>query len=331
MLINICENPRFLSILSFIAGVIDIIKIVVPAILILMVTVDLFQAVIGNEDKMAEAIPTSIRRMIFALLVFLVPTIMGFVLDIGIDLTNSNSGNTFEKCMANISDAYIKEAYKGERVKRTQEMEAFNRKIEAENAQFRLQQEAIQKNKLSTNPATPSDDVSVIDYEGGVSKGIVFDPNNLTKISNVSVSEFEKALASVKGASNMVPYAGDIVAAERKYGVNAFFLAGLQAHESAFYTSKIFKNCNNIGGIKVGSSSAKCSYNTTFRRFSSVKESIDYQASILANNYLSPSGKYYNGPSIKGVQTKYCPEASCSSWNSSVLKISNDFFKGVSK
>lgn len=87
-------------------------------------------------------------------------------------------------------------------------------------------------------------------------------------------------------------YAGDFLAAEEKYGVNACFLAAIASLESG-HGRYCFKP-NNIFGW-------------SGKSFESVPECIDYVAEKLATNYLDPEGKYYKGGKISDIGKVYCP------------------------
>lgn len=328
---NVCENPRFLSVLSFLGFAINVIKIMIPIIVILLVSIDFGRAVVGLDEDMKKTLNRIGTRLLFMVLIYLVPFIISLVLSIIGETGIVKNVDAFDRCMANINDDYIREAYRAESSRRKIEMEKIQRAISEDKSSYekKLLEEAERKNRLREEETT--EDETVIEYESDITKGVVFDENDLTKISNLSAQEFQRAVQNVNGAKNMVPYAADLIAAERKYGVNVFFLAGLQAHESGYYTSAIFRKCNNVGGMVAGNSPNKCSVNRRFRSFSSVKESIDFQANLLKKYYLTPGGDYYHGTSIKSVQTSYCPEASCSSWYSGVSSLAKTFYKGVRK
>ena len=87
-------------------------------------------------------------------------------------------------------------------------------------------------------------------------------------------------------------YAGDFLAAEEKYGVNACFLAAIASLESG-HGRYCFKP-NNIFGW-------------SGKSFESVPECIDYVAEKFATNYLDPEGKYYRGGTIADIGKVYCP------------------------
>ena len=205
----------------------------------------------------------------------------------------------------------------------------------------------IKKNSILSNPD---------DYEHGVPKetpqenseytydaidgtaqqigDVVWDPNDVTKISNLTAQQLVAVLNAHGGkAKNFIPYASSLITVEHKYSVNVFFLLGIQALESGWYTSAISKNCNNLGGVRESKAhpSNGCGRNKGggFAYFSSVAEFEDYHASLLHNKYLTPGASHYHGPTPSGVVQDYCP--GCTSWPSSVTSIANSLFKDVAK
>ena len=45
-------------------------------------------------------------------------------------------------------------------------------------------------------------------------------------------------------------------------------------------------------------------------RFASVEDGLRKAAEALHNNYLTPGGKFYYGPTLAGVKTRFCPASS---------------------
>ena len=82
-------------VVSVIHNVVEIIRFAVPVLLIIFGTIDLAKAVIaGKEDEMKKAQTTLIKRVIYAIALFLVVTIVIFVMgllpvggDDGVDTT----------------------------------------------------------------------------------------------------------------------------------------------------------------------------------------------------------------------------------------------------
>ena len=87
-------SDGMLTIVKIIRNVVEIIKWGVPILLILFGTIDLAKAVIaGKEDEMKKAQNTFIKRLVYAVAVFLVVALVQFVMSIVGD--SSSSDNDF--------------------------------------------------------------------------------------------------------------------------------------------------------------------------------------------------------------------------------------------
>ena len=139
----------------------------------------------------------------------------------------------------------------------------------------------------------------------------VFDPNDITILSESSVYHLNKALEGTE-LQKLSMY---FVEAEKRYGINAFALAGIVALESAWGTSEIAQRDNNLTGYAVydGQGYGKV--------FASYEDCIYATAQLLANNYISPQGKYYTGSSLYNINTKY---SSDKGWSVKVIKIARE-------
>ena len=91
---------------------------------------------------------------------------------------------------------------------------------------------------------------------------------------------------------------------EQKYKINGIFLASIGIHESAWGTSTIAKEKNNLFGYKAYDRDPE-KYAQDFENY---EECIETVAEALATNYLSPTGKYYNEPTLEGVNTRYASD-----------------------
>lgn len=108
---------------------------------------------------------------------------------------------------------------------------------------------------------------------------------DLTEKSGFSAEQLEAGLRE-----ELVFLAKDFIAAEKRYGVNAVFLAAVAALESGWGKS-CFRE-NNIFGWKG-------------KNFDSKAECIDFVAAKMAELYLCEDGKYYNGKNLAGVNICY--------------------------
>lgn len=123
-----------------------------------------------------------------------------------------------------------------------------------------------------------------------------FDPKNVNSISNVTVDDAKKMLSGTQ----LYPEAEAFVKAERIYHVNAVFLMGIAAHESAWGTSRRAREDNNLTGYGVYSDSAK-GINKP-----SKEEGLLATAETLHERYLTLGGSYYEGTSVADVNKHYC-------------------------
>mgnify|MGYP004702869615 CR=1 FL=1 len=102
-------------------------------------------------------------------------------------------------------------------------------------------------------------------------------------------------------------------AAENTYGVNAYFLSALAAHESDFGRSAIAKDKQNLFGFTAYDSNPY----SNAKNYSSVEESIFDAASYLSQEYLTPGGKHFKGYAIGDIGKSYATDPN---WADKVTK-----------
>lgn len=309
---NECSSPSLGGILSALRNGMNIIGIIVPIILIVMASINIALMLRNPDDK--KGLNKVKNQFMAAAIVFFIPMFVNVLMQI------LGSNTTISDCWNNV-------------------------KFSSSTTYYEIDQR--NKNTLYSNPD---------DYEHGVPKetttnegeftydaidgtarqigDVVWDPNDVTKISNLTTQQLIGVLNAHGGkAKNFIPFASSLITVEHKYSVNVFFLLGVQALESGWYTSAISKNCNNLGGVRESKAhpSNGCGRNKGggFAYFSSVAEFEDYHASLLHNKYLTPGASHYHGPTPSGVVVDYCP--GCTSWPSSVTKIANSLFNDVAK
>jgi beta-N-acetylglucosaminidase len=111
---------------------------------------------------------------------------------------------------------------------------------------------------------------------------------------------------------------GAFMAAETNYHVSARYLLAHAIEESAFGTSRIAQDKHNLYGY--GADDAH-PYQDAYT-FSSFAACIDFVARMVAQNYLSPSGQFYHGPTLRGMNVCY---ASDPSWADNIAEIGRSF------
>ena len=180
--------------------------------------------------------------------------------------------------------------------------EAENLKIEYEKLQTRIKnEEMIEINRV---------------------EGVTYLRENVTVISGITEDEMKEVLMNTTGSKTMAHLASAFVEAEKKYGVNAFFMAGIVALESGFATSRRAIEDNNLTGYEVYSDSSEG------RLFNSHDESVLHTARHLSKNYLKEDSMYYNGLSVDAIQIMYCPdEEEDKRWEEKVDYLASNFLK----
>ena len=146
----------------------------------------------------------------------------------------------------------------------------------------------------------------------------------LNKPSGLTLEQFKKVLTDSKDTNKIFEQnAQYFYYIEKQYNINGIFVASVGIHESAWGTSKIANNKSNLFGYGAYDSNP---YNGAYT-FNTYSESIDLLARVFVKYYLNPkgtkiyggevaSGKYYNGPTLSGVNSKY---ASDKNWASGVF------------
>jgi len=92
MIADVCNEASF--ILRIVVKLVKYMHIIIPIILIVMISFDLFKVFVGQADEKAkkEASNKAAKRLIYAMIVFFVPTIINFVFK-KIDSATSNQTN----------------------------------------------------------------------------------------------------------------------------------------------------------------------------------------------------------------------------------------------
>lgn len=166
----------------------------------------------------------------------------------------------------------------------------------------------IPTNQSKTKITIASKKITVDDY-------LYYD---LTEPSNISAEDIDEYLNN----TILEGLGAAFLDAESKYNVNAKYLMAHAIHESNWGRSKIASDKYNLFGFKAYDANPYENAKT----FSSYEESIDHTAKYISKNYLSEEGKYYNGPTLKGMNTYY---ASSDEWSYKIAKIMKKFDEEV--
>lgn len=140
---------------------------------------------------------------------------------------------------------------------------------------------------------------------------------DLSVPSGLTLSDFKTVLSNNLSDKNKIfeQSAEYFYKAEQKYKVNGIFLASIGIHESAWGTSKIANDKNNLFGFTAYDSDP---YNSA-TSFENYENAINKVAEVLSTKYLhvagtkisdelTATGTYFNGTSAKSVNVRYASD-----------------------
>ena len=124
---------------------------------------------------------------------------------------------------------------------------------------------------------------------------------DLTVLTGLSKEQFKTLIGKCKYDTTKFFYNNSDLIYDvcQKYQINEVFFVGLISAESAWDVRESHRVKHNYISIK-GSS-------TDMYTFATIEEGMEVAAALLHDSYLTPSGRYYNGPTLSGVQIKFCP------------------------
>lgn len=125
---------------------------------------------------------------------------------------------------------------------------------------------------------------------------------DLTQRTGLSRKDFIDLISGLKVDTSgfFEENAGLIYDLCEEYSLNEIFFCGLISAESAWNIAQNHRNTHNYISLM---SNGKLKY------FPSVEAGLREAARVLHVNYLTPGGKFYHGKTLKGVQTKFCPNS----------------------
>ena len=346
--LNICNELNVIKTIHFIGYIISIVKILVPVLLIIISGYNLFQTLFNNEDKNKEIIVNIFKKFFIAATIFFIPTIISLFTNL------LNNYESFEENFSTCTTCLLSPNNCQSIIENINRMNTSKEELELQEIENMRNQTYNQAKKeeadaitsLSKKPEANSSNENNPDLNISTGK-ITLDWKDVTKISNMTQTEFSKALSSKnnkyhKKAVRFEPYVAAILTEERKHSVNAFYLISIYALESGWVDSTATRKCNNLGGVKYSSgqkyaNGTKKTYNCMktgdtghYAGFDSVASFIDYHATLLHKHYLTPGGKYYNGKTPEGVVIRYCPGGG-STYVKTIKQIGNAMYAGATK
>lgn len=105
--INFCEQKGVRQTFQIVGYILYVAKILVPLILIIMGTIDFAKATISSDDKAPkEAVTMLIKRILIAVIIFLIPTILSFLLPLVNGATEAFTDSNFTDCTDCLLDPF---------------------------------------------------------------------------------------------------------------------------------------------------------------------------------------------------------------------------------
>ena len=105
--IHFCEESGVLTTFQIVGYLLFVAKIVVPLLLIILGSIDFAKATISSDDKAPkEALISLIRRILIAVIVFFIPTILNFLLSLVYGAQDAFNDDSFEGCSDCLFDPF---------------------------------------------------------------------------------------------------------------------------------------------------------------------------------------------------------------------------------
>lgn len=105
--INFCEESGVLTTFQIVGYLLFVAKIVIPLLLIILGSIDFAKATISSDEKAPkEALVSLIRRILIAVIIFFIPTILNFLLSLVYGAQDAFNNDSFEGCSDCLFDPF---------------------------------------------------------------------------------------------------------------------------------------------------------------------------------------------------------------------------------
>lgn len=312
---DLCNKSGVVQTLLVLKILFKTIMVLLPIIIIIIATIDIINIVKSGEGEVSKTVTKLIKRLVAAFVVMMLPIFVQALLPL---LLQEKYDDSVFACMESATSEKVKELREKEASATSDEnndQKDNNKKVYNSNfgKQDTNNNESNNQNNESNNQNNNETNNQNNQVQNTtVGNGQYFDSNDVTKISGLTEQEFISVLqnsTAYKGKAKVyIPYAKDLIAAEKNHNINAFYLIGLYSYESGWLDSELTKKCNNIGGVRYysqqykGQTVANCG---GYAGFSSISDFIDFHANLLQTKYLTPGGSHYNGTSVASIAKDY--------------------------
>jgi beta-N-acetylglucosaminidase len=137
-----------------------------------------------------------------------------------------------------------------------------------------------------------------------VSNGDPYTLIDLRKPANITAADLVNFFNRYYPNSLLINDVQYFMNAQATYGVNAQYLAAHAVWETGWGKSNIYIYKHNLFGYGAYDLDP---FNSAYY-FPTDADSINWEGYIVRKNYLDPTGKYYNGSTLKGMNVRYATD-----------------------
>jgi N-acetyl-anhydromuramyl-L-alanine amidase AmpD len=139
---------------------------------------------------------------------------------------------------------------------------------------------------------------------------------DLRRRVDVTGRQLDEAIRRIRPDSPLIGLGDAWVATQEDLGIDAIYQAAHAIWESGWGTSDIAQDKRNLYGFDARDA---CPYECA-NGFDSFEESIQQVMEYVDRRYLSPDGKYHNGPHLKGMNVMYATDPK---WDTGITDVYN--------
>lgn len=186
-----CEDPTFLSGLSFVQSIVQVLFIVIPIGLIVMLMIDLVKCVISNDSEQKKQVSLIVKRILYSVMAFFVPTIVNLMLNLVSEYVTDVTSD-YNNCLANIDriDYFQRRADELEKAEKKERKEASDKKKAGREALLAKQAAASARRMAKTS-------------DSYVGQTYNLDDNLLTRIADKCAHE-QPGIEGVKAEASLM-------------------------------------------------------------------------------------------------------------------------------
>ena len=145
---------------------------------------------------------------------------------------------------------------------------------------------------------------------------------NLTQLPSITGRQLDDAIRTIRSDSGLIGLGNDAVAIGQQLGINPVYIMAHAAWESAWGTSAIARDKNNLFGYGAYDS---CPYSCA-HSYSSKAESVRVVMNAVKTNYLTAGGIYYHGQTLRGMNVRYATDPN---WGNGIKNVMNSIAQRI--